>query len=205
MKRIALIFIMGLLTLLLPIAAWADGIDITNRFGTVIFTNAGVTSNGSQLASFNGISAPPGYGMGSVKFSTGALISGNLWSGGTFSGVGSTFLVTSVGNWGQPKGTLFSGSFVGPVTWTLVSHPGPWDYVFTLSGTIQGQLWTGRTVTGFTTQTIFAEKNQWLHDQQGAVRLGKSQMAVPEPGTLGLLATGLIGVAGTMRRKLFGV
>jgi len=31
---------------------------------------------------------------------------------------------------------------------------------------------------------------------------GDTNIVVPEPGTLGLLGTGLIGLAGTLRRKL---
>ena len=184
-------------------AAWADGINLTNQFGTVTITNAGVVSVGSQLVRFNNITAPPGHALGSVSFSTGALASGTIWTGGTFSSVGSSFIVTGVGNFGQPKGTIFSGSFVGPISWTLVSHTGAYNYVFTLSGTIRGQLFDGRVVTGTTTQTIQLYQNQWIHDHKGSIKLGRTFIA-PEPGTLGMLGTGLIAVAGTLRRKLFG-
>jgi len=201
MRRVAVMF--GLLALLLPMAAWADGIDLTNQFGTVTITNAGIVSRGSELMSFNGIKAPRGRSLGSVNFSTGALASGSIWSGGTFSSAGSSFIVTGVGGYGQPKGVIFSGAFVGPISWTVVSQTGRNNYVFALSGKIQGQLWTGRTVSGTTTQTIYAYKNQWVHDNKGGIHLGSTHL-VPEPGTLGLLGTGLIVVAGTMRRKLFG-
>ena len=73
-----------------------------------------------------------------------------------------------------------------------------------LSGAIQGMFWDGRTVSGTTTQTIYAFKNQWYQDGKGGIRIGNSNIAVPEPGTLGLLGTGLIAIAGSMRRKLFG-
>ena len=199
MRRIAVV--LGLCALLLPTAAWADAIDLTNQFGTVIITNAGIVSKGSELMSYNGIVAPPGRALGSVSFSTGALASGDIWSGGTFSSGQLTLASAS----SQPaKGIIFSGAFVGPISWTLISHSGKWNYVFTLSGAIQGQLWNGRTVTGTTTQTIYAYKNQWLQDHQGGIRLGNTNLAVPEPGTLGLLVTGLMAVGGTMRRKLLG-
>lgn len=199
-----LLIALGLWALLMPLAARADGIDLTNRFGTVIFTDAGVVSRGSELLGFNGITAPPGRALGMLKFTTGALVSGDLWSGGTFSSVGSSFVVTSGGGgYGQPaKGIIFSGVFVGPISWTLSSHPGPWTYLFTLSGKITGQLWDGRNVTGTTTQSIFAYKNQWMHDHQGGIANGNANLGVPEPGTLGLLGTGLIAMAGTLRRKL---
>jgi hypothetical protein len=138
MRRIAVI--LGLCTLLLPTAAWADGIGLVNRFGSVSITNAGIVSRGSELIGFNGITAPPGHSLGSVSFSTGALTSGSIWSGGTFSSAGSSFVVISVGKYGQPKGTIFDASFVGPIKWKLVSHPGKWDYVFMLSGVVSGEI-----------------------------------------------------------------
>ena len=202
MRRVAVIC--GLCALLLPMAAWASGIDLGNQFGTVTITNAGIVSRGSELFRFNGITAPAGHSLGSVSFSTGALTSGNIWSGGTFSSAGSSFLVTGVGNYGQPKGIIFSGAFVGPISWTLVSHTYWFDYVFTLSGTVRGELWTGRMVRGTVTETINVYKNQWGHDHRGGIRVGSSNLTIPEPGTLGLLGTGLIAMAGTMRRKLFG-
>ena len=182
-------------------AAWADGMDFTNQFGVVTITNAGIVSSRSELKSFDGVTAPRGRALGSVYFSTGALTSGGIWTGGTFSSKGSSFLVTCAGNYGQPKGVVFSGAFVGPISWTLVSH-GQYYYVFTLSGTIKGELYTGRMVTGTTTQSIYAYQNQWFRDQKGGVSLGNTKLSVPEPGTLGLLGTGLLALAGTMRRKL---
>jgi len=204
MRRIAVI--LSVCALLLPMAAWASGIDLTNMNGTVNVTTAGVISKGSHLHSFNGIVAPSGKALGSVDFSTGGLMSGDIFTGGTFSSAGSSFVVTSGGGgYGQPpKGNIFSGAFVGPIDWTLVSHTGKFTYNFTLSGTVYGLLYTGRNVTGTTKQNITLYKNQWNQDQTGMIHLGNSNLGVPEPGTLGLLGTGLIAVAGTMRRKLFG-
>jgi hypothetical protein len=202
MRRLAVM--LALLALLLPAAAWADGIDLTNQFGTVNVTNAGVVSKGSELKSYDGIDAPPGRSLGTVSFSTGAFTGASLFTGGTFSSVGSSFIVTSGGgHYGQPpKGNIFVGSFVGPVAWTLVSETGKNTYNFALSGTIYGMLYTGRDVTGTTTQNITLYKNQWNQDHMGLIRLGNTRLGVPEPGTLGLLGTGLIAVAGSLRRKI---
>ena len=202
MRRMAVV--VGLCLLVLPVTAWADGIDLTNQYGTVTISNGGISTLGSELKSYGKVVADKGHSLGTVSFWTGALTSGDIWSGGTFSDVGSSFIVTGVGNKGQPKGIIFSGSFVGPISWTLQSFNGKFTYVFTLSGTIQGQAWDGRTVTGTTSQTIYVYKNQWAKDGEGGIRLGDSNLPVPEPGTLGLFGAGLILVAGAMRRKLFG-
>jgi PEP-CTERM motif len=207
MKRVTII--LGLLLLLLPIAAWADAVDLTNQSGTITYTDAGVVSTGSQLVSFAGITAPKGSALGSVSFTTGAFTGSSLWQNGTFSSTGSTFDITGQGKWlagvlGAPaksKVALFTGSFVGPISWTVVSAVHA-NYVFNLSGTIAGALWTGQTVTGTTTQTIYSYTDQWPTDHKGVIHVGNSQLAVPEPGTLSLLGTGLLTIAGTMRRKL---
>ena len=68
---------------------------------------------------------------------------------GTFSSTGSK-LAIGQGKWltallGKPakgKVELFNGSFVGPISWTVVSAVHA-NYVFDLSGTIAGTLWNG--------------------------------------------------------------
>ncbi|HMD15978.1 MAG TPA: PEP-CTERM sorting domain-containing protein [Terriglobales bacterium] len=205
MRRVAVI--MGLWALLVPMAAWASGIDLSNQFGTVTFTNSGLVSTGSELMSFGGIKATAGHDLGTVSFSTGAFSGTSIWSGGTFSATGSSFDVIGIGAWAkaltgatQNPVTLFTGSFVGPISWTVVSHVHD-DYIFLLSGAIWGELYNGRYVSGTTTQTIYAFTDQEPFDHKGGIRLGKSNLAVPEPGTLGLLGTGLIAIAGSVRRK----
>jgi hypothetical protein len=203
MKRGAVV--LGLCALLLPIAAWADRLSLINEFGSVTLTNAGIISRGSELTGFNGITPPPRHSLGSVSFSTGALIQGSILGGGVFSSTGSSFVVIGSGKYGVPNGTIFSGSFIGPIAWVLVSHTGN-NYVFDLLGSLQGMLYTGRSVTGVTAQTIYVNQNQWNHNQRGSIGLGRARFgpelrAGPESGTLGLFATGLIVIAGAIFPK----
>jgi len=191
--------VLALVSLTLPMAAWADGIGLLNHFGTITISNAGITSKGSQLFQFNGVNT--GHSLGSVSFSTGALLSGSIQSGGIFSSVGSSFKVVGIGNGGQPKGVIFSGAFSGPITWTLVSQNGQ-NLTFQLTGALAGQLYNGTTVSGTTTQTFNTTVAQLA---KGIVHLTSGQThltAAPEPGTLGLLGLGLVGVASRVRRKL---
>jgi hypothetical protein len=197
------VFFLALLALALPMAAWADGITLTNEFGSISISAAGISSMQSQLKSFNGITNPLGHSIGSVSFSTGALVSGSLLSGGVFSATGSSFVVIGKGNYGEPKGTIFSGSFVGPITWTLTSAPGAKNLTYSLTGTIQGMLYNGRIVSGVTTQNFFTVQPQ-LDGGIAHIRGGITTLSTPEPGTLGLLGAGLVGVAGMFRRKLMG-
>ena len=162
------VFLLAFLALALPIAAWADMIE-TNQYGSISVSNAGIVvgaTQKSQLTSWSGISTGPT--MGYVRFSTGSLASGSLSAGGTFNGGGS-FIVTGVGSWARTLTgrsicgagcALFTGSFVGPVTLTLISPPGQ-NLVFTLSGKITGMLWDGRIVNGSTTQTLYSTNAQW--------------------------------------------
>ncbi|MFY9646883.1 MAG: PEP-CTERM sorting domain-containing protein [Terriglobales bacterium] len=206
MKRVAIVLCSC--ALLLPIAARADEILLTNQSGTVTLTNAGIVSAGSNLTDFryDRTHTPPGQVLGSVSFSTGALISGTLFGGGIFSDMNSSFDVTGSGKYGVPKGAIFTGSFQGPIDWTLLSHTGS-NYVFDLSSDLAGMLYTGRTVEGNTVQTIYVNLNQWNQNQQGRIRGGhfisESGYAVPEPDTLVLSATGLLAMVGATRRKLF--
>jgi hypothetical protein len=133
-----------------------------------------------------------------VNFSAGAFTGASILTGGTFSSAGSSFsLISGAANFGQPpKGNIFTGSFVGPVTWTLVSQTGKYTDNFTLSGAFSGTLYTGAAVTGTTTQNITLYTDQWTHDHEVLIRTGNGQLTVPDPSKAALLAARM-GLSGT--------
>ena len=198
MKRFALLALLAL-----PLAAFADSIDTSNHGGMLAGSTAGMSLTGSQLTAvvFNGGSPITGTtSLGSVVFSTGTLSGGSLQMGGTFNGGGS-FVIASTGASGLPSGTLFNGSFSGPVTWTLVTlSNGTHNYV--LIGAVSGTWFNGATVYGATTQ-LTINTGRGFFNGTTSISSGDTNIvtSVPEPGTLGLLGTGLVGIAGAMHRK----
>jgi len=203
MKRIGL---MVLLALALPIAAFAGNVDFGSNNGTLTGSSAGLTLAGAELTGVNGLglgSCSQASPCGSVSFSTGSFISTvgtGVGAVSTFNGGGS-FVVRSNGTDGIPKGIIFNGTFNGPVTLTLVSVQPNGSETYALSGSISGT-YNGQTVTGSTAELyLFTGKNGWI----GCSYFGSGNTIIssaPEPGTLGLLGTGLVCLAGLVRRKM---
>jgi hypothetical protein len=197
------LILLAVLALALPIAAFASsGVDFTNSGGTLSGTNSGLSLTGSALVAVNGLNGGgliTGSNLGSVTFTTGALSSGSLAMGGTFA-AGGTFTITGNGSNGIPNGTLFSGTFSSPVSWQLVTLAnGTHNYIMT--GVLTGTTMTGFSTNGVTVQlTINTGKGFFNGSTQ--ISSGDTNIVVPEPGTLTLLGTGLISLAGAVRRKL---
>jgi hypothetical protein len=189
MKRIVL---MALLALALPIAAFAGSstIDFTNESGTLTGSSSGLALTGSTLAIANPwggsqVISTTGSGMGAVS---------------SFNG-GGLFTITGNGADGFATGTVFTGSFTGLVTLTNEGMNPAGGTTYDLVGHLTGSL-NGGPATGFTFQDfVFSGAGGWM----GSSTLGSGDTLitpVPEPGTLGLLGTGLVGLAGVVRKKL---
>jgi hypothetical protein len=195
-----------ILILTFPLAAFGNGVDFTNSSGTLSGTNSGLTLAGSTLIAVNGLGSGliTGNDLGTLSFSTGKLSSGSLQMGGTFA-AGDMFTITGNGTSGIANGVIFNGSFTGPLTWTLVTLSNG-THNYTLTGSLVGTWLNGTTVNGATVQLTINTGRGFFNGKTN-ISSGDTNIVttVPEPGTLGLLGTGLIGVAGIVRHKLKSV
>lgn len=197
MKRMLLLC---LLALALPMAAFANNsIDFTNAGGTLSGSSAGLTLSGSQLIAMGGSGGIITGNLGTLEFSTSGLTGGNLQTGATFA-AGGTFTITGNGTNGIQNGVIFSGTFSGPLTWTMIPLANG-THNYTLTGSVTGTWFTGVTVNGATVQ-LTINTGKAFFDGMTRISSGDTNIVVPEPGALTLLGTGLVGLAGVVRRKL---
>jgi len=191
MRRVVLL---ALLALALPMAAFANSIDFANQGGTITGSETAGLTISSTLIAVTGMSGCPcnGANIGTVAIQTGALMSGGTLGGGGFFGAG-TITITGNGTAGLPNAVLFSGSFT-TATWTFEGTLANGTDQYTLRATLTNGV-------GFTVQAAVTT-GKGFFSGSGDINSGDTNVVVPEPGTLGLLGTGLLGVAGLVRRKL---
>jgi hypothetical protein len=127
-----------------------------------------------------------------LTFITGALQSGTIGNG-VFA-AGGSFVLTDYQCAGCDRNPQiwFSGSFSGPTA--ITTNP---QGIEILSGPIAGTLRTGIWITGNTTQNLMSGTISGSTYFEGK-NLG---LTAPEPSTLTFLFTGLLALAGPMRRK----
>lgn len=168
------VVLLALLALALPTVALANTLNVVDG-GSIALGTATLTGTASAGGSMT-LTAPL-MSINSVATpGTLTLVTGTL----TATGSSNVFDFTG-GTLTLQSGssTLFTGAFSsGTVTVTGGS-------TFTITGTLANGL-------GFTTQV----------DKHGDV--SGTALITPEPGTLGLLGTGLVGLAGIVRRKMRG-
>lgn len=183
------LFVCAMLMAFFAVPAFADSVAIsfTNQGVLSGSLNSGVMSLASDLA-FGGTVIEPGP-FATLTFDLGSL-TGSLKNGGTFTG--GTFELDN------GSAVLFTTSFSG--TWDKVGSD-LYDLAGTFSTVFEGIRYTGGTNQIF--RVSFDDGRACLGGLKGDTNITAS--VVPEPGSLTLLATGLVGLAGVVRRKLRSV
>lgn len=217
--RLTRISLLALMTLFLPFAALAQ-VTFTNNDGT--FTSNGnaagstLSLTGSELTAITGLS---GFGvpdasavfpackptcLGTINITTGALLAGGtMLTGGTFAANSGTFSVSytsgvsftgtfATSSWTNTGvnytfiGTIMNGTLdINGTTYNIANAA---NVEFTTTGAAPVITKSGTKITQITFQ-----------DNQGSTNF---MAPVPEPGTLSLFGSGLIGLGVFAKRKL---
>jgi hypothetical protein len=102
---------------------------------------------------------------------------------------------------GFPDDALFSGTFSGPVTRTLIILANG-SHNYTVTGVVVGST-VGQLVSAVTVQSTINLATEFFQNST-LMAVGDTRIvsSIPEPSTLALLFTGSIGTMGMMWRKL---
>jgi hypothetical protein len=191
MRRVLLLI---LLCLALPLAVSASSVDIQSAGGTITALASGLSLSGDVITSYGGIG---GSNLGTVTFSTGPFVTGGPSAPGTI-GLGGTFTITLNASAPGGPGVVFTGTFVSG-TWSQPGGPGA-THPFTFTAFVTG---TGNSSVSISEITMNGTIGPNGNIVGGSGDIILSTTPVPEPGTLGLLGTGLVGLGGLLRRRIF--
>lgn len=190
----------ALLTLFSTAVARANTIDFFNQKGKATTVTGGALQFEAPLT--GGVS-------GTLSFTTSSSFTGSLATDGQW-GSGGTFTVREGGQ------IVFSGTFSGPVTWTLntTNCTSGMTCYYTLSGDISGTYWANGKINGnpiaialgSTTQINLSTNGLYgggaISPQTGTTSMQTPGAVTAEPGSLALMGSGLLGVGFLARRRM---